>query len=381
MIEKMVLNFNPNNIVLSNTDSLTYTDFINKELIHFSNYDNVRSIPSLIDGLKPSHRKIFVCSFKRNLTKEIRVAQLAGYVSEHGAYHHGEASLHGAIIGMAQNFVGHNNINYLEPIGQFGSRLKGGKDSAQPRYIHTHLTKISNIIFNKLDNPILEHTEDDGIKVEPKYYLPIIPMILINGSEGIGTGWSTGIPKFNPIDVISNIKKLMNDQEPDDMIPWMKGFQGRVSKIVKNSWISKGNYSIIDTTTVVVTELPLGMWTDNYKALDKLMLGIEKETTKGKGKGKGKANTNNKRAKSAPVPKKELKFILRIIQMNALSLRIKFILKFDKGILSKLLNTIESNGLSKFESLFKLTSKISCDKKLVVYDETVSICFKEINDI
>jgi DNA topoisomerase-2 len=103
---------------------ISYSDFINKELILFSLADCVRSIPSIVDGLKPGQRKILFCCFKRNLTSEIKVAQLAGYVSEHSAYHHGEASLHETIIGMAQNFVGAHNINLLEPIGQFGTRLQ-----------------------------------------------------------------------------------------------------------------------------------------------------------------------------------------------------------------------------------------------------------------
>lgn len=103
---------------------ISYSDFINKELILFSLADCVRSIPSMVDGLKPGQRKILYCCFKRNLKSEIKVAQLAGYVSEHSAYHHGETSLHETIIGMAQNYVGSNNINLLEPIGQFGTRLQ-----------------------------------------------------------------------------------------------------------------------------------------------------------------------------------------------------------------------------------------------------------------
>ena len=114
-----------------------YTRFIHDELIHFSNADNIRSLPSIMDGLKPSQRKILFGCFKRNLKAEIKVAQLAGYVSEHAAYHHGEASLHGAIINLAQTFVGANNINILVPKGQFGSRLQGGKDSASPIYLYT----------------------------------------------------------------------------------------------------------------------------------------------------------------------------------------------------------------------------------------------------
>ena len=104
---------------------------------------------------------------------------MAGYISEHANYHHGEASLTGAIVGMAQSFTGSNNINLLHPEGQFGTRLKNGKDAAQPRYIHTFLEKITNKIFSKLDNPLLKYNEDDGIVAEPVTYYPVIPMVLV----------------------------------------------------------------------------------------------------------------------------------------------------------------------------------------------------------
>ena len=379
--KEWLLDFDSNNIIQSASDKLTYTEFINKELIHFSNYDNIRSIPSLIDGCKPSHRKILFCSFKRNLVKEIRVAQLAGYVSEHGAYHHGEASLHGTIIGMAQNYVGHNNINYLEPIGQFGSRLKGGKDSAQPRYIHTHLAKLTNIIFNKLDNPLLTYNDDDGMRVEPQYYMPIIPAVLINGTEGIGTGWSSGIPKFNPIDIIANIKNMLNGIEPEEMVPWLRGFKGKITKVASNSWISKGVYTIIDTNTVIISELPLGVWTDNYKAhLDVLMMGFDKDKDKDKSKNKKGAKPRGRSAPSSV--KKQLEIWLKDYSNESSESSVKFILHFENNILSDLINKTETNGLSKFESLFKMTSKISCDKKLVAYDEhNHLVCFKSVTDI
>lgn len=122
-------------------------DFVHLELVHFSSYDNVRSIPSLIDGLKPSQRKILFSCFKRGLTNEIKVAQLAGYVSEHSAYHHGEASLTATIIGMAQDYLGSNNLNLLEPLGQFGTRYQNGKDAASPRYIFTKLGKLTRLLF------------------------------------------------------------------------------------------------------------------------------------------------------------------------------------------------------------------------------------------
>ena len=115
------------------TKAVNYQDFVNKELVLFSNMDNERSIPCMVDGFKPGQRKVFFTCLKRNLMKEIKVAQLAGAVSEKSAYHHGEASLMGTIVGLAQNYVGSNNVNLLVPVGQFGTRLTGGKDSASPR--------------------------------------------------------------------------------------------------------------------------------------------------------------------------------------------------------------------------------------------------------
>jgi DNA topoisomerase-2 len=143
---------------------------------------------------------------KRGLRAEVRVAQLAGYVSEHAAYHHGEASLTGAITSMAQQFVGANNINLLAPIGQFGSRLQGGKDAASARYIHTHLEGILDTIIRKEDAGILKHIDDDGLLVEPETYYPVVPLLVINGCVGIGTGFSTDIPPHNPEEVVGLLR-------------------------------------------------------------------------------------------------------------------------------------------------------------------------------
>lgn len=251
-----------------------YDQFINRELIHFSNYDVERSIPSMVDGLKISQRKIMFGCFKRNLTEnEIRVAQLAAYVSEVSCYHHGEASLQAAIIGMAQNFVGSNNINLLRPNGQFGSRVTGGKDAGAPRYIYTLLEKITPILFNKKDNSVLTHLDDDGIDVEPLYYVPIIPMILVNGSVGIGTGFSTNIPCYNPKDIVRVIKKLLDGESVDDdeLVPWFSGFKGKIEKI-NDKYTSRGLYKKLTNTKLEITELPVGVWTEDYKALLENML-------------------------------------------------------------------------------------------------------------
>jgi DNA topoisomerase-2 len=251
---------------------ISISNLINKELVLFSISDNIRSIPNILDGLKPGQRKVLFACFKKNLNKEIKVAQLAGYVSEHTAYHHGEHSLQETIINMAQNFVGSNNMNLLEPCGQFGSRLMGGKDSSSPRYIFTKLSEYTNQLFNTDDFAVLDYLNEEGQDIEPKYYIPTLPLILINGTEGIGTGFSTKIPSFNPDDLKYCLEKLIED--PDyiipELTPWYNNFKGYISKTEKNKWISYGTYTINDNT-ITVTELPIGEWTESYKQhLEKL---------------------------------------------------------------------------------------------------------------
>lgn len=266
--------YDPSDIIkFSDSGANTFTkvpipDFINKELIAYSHASTIRAIPNLMDGFKTSQRKILFGCLKKNLTKEIRVAQLAGYVSEHSAYHHGEASLNQTIIGMAQAFVGSNNINLLEPGGQFGSRLMGGKDAASPRYIHTCLTDITSKIFRKEDLPVLNYLDDDGIPVEPEWYAPVIPMLLVNGSEGIATGYSTSVPSFNPQNIVNAIRIRLSDTPmplPIGM-PWWKGFRGTIDQADgSSSYIVRGIVDVINHKTVVIRELPIGTWTKVYR--------------------------------------------------------------------------------------------------------------------
>jgi DNA topoisomerase-2 len=251
----------------TNQESVGYEDFINKELIHFSKYDCDRSIPNLMDGQKTSQRKILFSAFKKNLTSEIKVAQFSGYVSEHSGYHHGEASLNGAIVGMAQNFVGSNNINLFTPNGQFGTRLQGGKDSASERYIFTQLSKITRTLFPEMDDKILKYLNDDGFPVEPIFYAPIIPMVLVNGSKGIGTGFSTEILCYNPLEIIGYLKNKLSSSSNAhfDFMPYYEGFGGTISKISDGKFLVKGKYEILGTDKIRITELPVGTWTDDFK--------------------------------------------------------------------------------------------------------------------
>ena len=243
---------------------ITLGNFIHKEIIHFSKYDCDRSIPNLMDGLKVSQRKILFSSFEKNLMNEIKVAQFSGYVSEHSGYHHGEASLNGAIVHMAQDFVGSNNINLLMPNGQFGTRLQGGKDSASERYIFTKLNTVTRFLFKKSDDAILKYLDDDGTSVEPIFYIPIIPLVLVNGAEGIGTGFSTKIPCFNPKTLIQYIRDVITHKDPNKvLIPYYKGFKGTIEQDNETRFITKGVFTV-NKNKIDITELPIGTWNEDY---------------------------------------------------------------------------------------------------------------------
>ena len=324
-----------------------YEEFIDNELIHFSTYDCARSIPNMVDGLKISLRKILYSAFKRKLDKEIKVAQFSGYVSEHSAYHHGEASLNGAIVNMAQNYVGSNNINLLQPNGQFGTRLQGGDDSASERYIFTQLNPITRYLFPEMDDQVLNYLNDDGTMVEPEFYVPIIPFALVNGISGIGTGFSCNIPAFNPLDLISYLKKKIhtyinpqyanmdNNLQKQEFIPYYEGFNGTINKIEENKYLVKGVYEKIADDKIRITELPVGTWTMPYVSfLESLM-----DTTDKNGK------------KITPVVKD---FTSLSTEVN-----VDITVVFIKGKLDSLLNNNENNGINGLEKLLKLTSTLS----------------------
>jgi len=248
---------------------ISYSDFVHKELILFSRADLERSIPSVVDGLKPGQRKILYCCFKRNLRADIKVAQLAGYVSEHSAYHHGEASLQATIVGLAQGFVGANNINLLVPQGQFGTRLMGGRDAASARYIYTRLDPMARVLFDERDDALLHYLAEEGQTIEPRWYVPLIPTVLVNGAEGIGTGWSTFVPNYNPADLVAGVRALLGGEEPPALVPWYRGFTGRVevaaSKSAGLSYALTGTVTQTGPDALDITELPVRRWTQDYK--------------------------------------------------------------------------------------------------------------------
>jgi DNA topoisomerase-2 len=343
---------------------VAYEEFINKEFIHFSKYDCDRSIPNIMDGLKISLRKILFAAFKKNLNSEIKVAQFSGYVSENSCYHHGEASLNQAIKGMAQNFVGSNNINLLVPSGQFGTRLQGGNDSASERYIFTYLNKVTRLIYPIKDDAILDYLNDDGIPVEPIFYAPIIPMVLVNGTKGIGTGFSTEILCYNPKDIIDYLKeKLLKNKKNEpfqfnkEFLPFYQGFTGSIQKIedskekdkdkevIHKKFLIKGKYVKLATDKIRVTELPVGYWTDDFKEY------LEKCIDPG----------NDKDGK---------KIIPLIKDYDDLSkdTTIDFIIYFVKGKLEELEQVKSDYGCNGIEKLLKLYST-SSTSNMHLFDE------------
>ncbi len=323
----------------TNQPSVQYEQFINREMIHFSTYDCARSIPNMVDGLKISLRKILYSAFKRKLTSEIKVAQFSGYVSEHSAYHHGEASLNGAIVNMAQNYMGSNNINLLLPNGQFGTRLHGGDDSASERYIFTQLNPLTRYIFPDVDDYVLNYLNDDGTLVEPEYYVPIIPFALINGISGIGTGFSCNIAPYNPKQIIQYLQSMLknNSTEQEEFVPYYEGFKGTIRKIEEQKFLIKGCYEKTDTDKIRITELPVGTWTMPYTTfLETLVDGV----------------VDNKTGKKGTPQLKDFSSVCTEVNVD-----IEIV--FPRGKLEQLENNSDSNGINGVEKLLKLHTTLS----------------------
>ena len=357
--------YNRHSFMDTSKEMIPYEEFINKELIHFSKYDCDRSIPNLMDGLKIGLRKILFCAFKKRLSAEIKVAQFSGYVSENAMYHHGEESLNKAIVGMAQNFVGSNNINLLFPSGQFGSRIKGGQDASSPRYIFTRLEKITRCIFPEQDDHILRYLNDDGTLVEPQFYVPIIPMVLVNGSRGIGTGFSSDIMCYNPRDIIAYLKNKLTTTITTTtpmqitFVPYYEGFTGTIARVSDSKFVFKGNYERIteDGDVIRVTELPVGYWTDNFKELLSEL-------------------QNDKDAEG-----KKIVPLVKSVLENYTDTTVEFVITFFKGKVDELEAKKGDYGFNGLEKLLKLYNTHSttnmnlfnANDKLTKYDSVEAI--------
>lgn len=243
--------------------------FMEDDFRQFSIYDNVRSIPNGFDGFKPSQRKVIHTLIKRGENaKEIKVAQLGALTALETDYHHGEASLFSTIIGMAQDYTGSNNMNFLAPNGSFGGRHSAV--AAAPRYIFTEFTDNFRKIFKKEDDQILPKQYSDGEEIEPKMYYPILPAVLLNGAEGMGTGYACKILCYNPADIRDYVVATLAGKETKPLVPWYKGYKGNVFRNVTNEAnpnqvVFEGVYEIVNTSTIRITEIPPGVELADYK--------------------------------------------------------------------------------------------------------------------
>jgi len=337
----------------------TFGEFFREKYIQYSREDAYRSIPHM-DGLKPTSRKVIYSLMDSNLKKETVVAQVAGTIQQKTAYHHGEQSMYGTIIGLGQDFPGSGNINLLYPSGEFGSRIKNGKDHASPRYIKTKLCDITRFIFRKEDDPLLTPQIDNGVNIEPECYYPIFPTILTTRPIGIGTGWSSYVPSYNPQDVYDNLIRLLNDQEMIPMIPWIRGFNGYIQKSSKaGEFLVRGCYRVLNTHQVEITELPIGHNAGSYQKYKEF---LENELYKGEvpDRKKKKDDGVNKSKKSSNFINGKEPGIIDF-EADITSNSCRFLVSFDKGALANLLT-----NSSVFEKEMKLVAKISTNNMHVI---------------
>ena len=240
-------------------------EYVHKQMILYVKSSIERAICALgTDGLKPSQRKVLYTALSKNILSDVKVAQFGAAAAEFTDYHHGEQSLYGTIIKMCQTFVGSNNMNLLEPKGQLGTRLMGGKDAASPRYVFTHLSEAARVLFPRADDDLLRRVISDGHVVEPETYAPIVPMGLVNGSKGLATGWSAWIPPHALKDVVDALLARLNGVAPAPLVPSWNGFTGRVL-VEGNKVKTFGVWNRIGPDKIRITELPVGVWTQTYK--------------------------------------------------------------------------------------------------------------------
>ena len=250
----------------------TISDFLSNEYKEFAMYSiEGRAIPSVVDGFKPTQRKIIHISnqiWRNGSEKNIKVFQLAGKVASDAFYHHGNTSLENAIVTMAQKFK--NNAALLEEDGQFGS-LRSPQPGAA-RYIGTKLSENFRLIYKDFD--LLDYKEEEGETIEPKYFLPIIPTVLLNGSSGIAVGFASNVLNRDIKSIIDSCVRVIEGKKLSSIKPSLNEFTGEFIQDKENPkrWIIRGKFQKVNTSTVKISELPPSMTYEKYEEiLDKLV--------------------------------------------------------------------------------------------------------------
>lgn len=241
--------------------SINVTDYVNTDHKAFSVFNSIRQIPQLIDSLKPSQRKILFAALEYN--KEEIVDRLGMFAAARTNYKSGGENMSSTIINMAQAFPGTNNIPYFDRDGQFGSIM--GKDASSPRYISVAVSDVIRKIFRKDDEGILEYNYLGDEKMEPKYFLPILPMFLVNGMNGIGSGYSTDTPCHCVKSVISALRGLLRGEDNVSIKPYWNGFKGETGYTEEGRAYSRGLFERVNATTLRITEVPVGWFSKVYE--------------------------------------------------------------------------------------------------------------------
>jgi DNA gyrase/topoisomerase IV subunit A len=258
---------------------MSVTDFINTKLKLYSAQSNVRGIPFTGDGFKEAHRKAIWGMLSRGENSDFEtVERISASAAVSTDYHHGIGSLQGTMSVLAQDFPNTNNLPLFLGKGQFGSRINAKPSAA--RYVKIKLAPIFRQIFSKADDLILEYNVSNGMKVEPKYLIPILPITLVNGAQGMGTGHATDICLYNPVEVRKMILDMLNGKEvvQHTLVPWWKGYTGEVARDDDTGQVTTtGKYEIKRgrTLTIKITELPV--WTTGEAYTSFLKELIEKE--------------------------------------------------------------------------------------------------------
>ena len=248
----------------------TIDDFFDNEYTEFARYVVAqRAIPSLIDGFKPSQRKIAYAAsrlWKTGNEKPMKVFQLGGQAAAMAQFHHG--SLDGTIIGMTQEFK--NSMPIFQGIGQFGSLRS--PEAGAPRYIGVKFNENFRLLYK--DFELAKPKFEEGEEIEPEFFLPVIPTVLLNGSSGIAVGFATNILNRHPLDLIDSCLLVLDGKETQTLRPWIRGFYGDIEQVVgtHKSWSFRGKWEIKNTTTVEITEIPPSFTYEKYEShLDALV--------------------------------------------------------------------------------------------------------------
>jgi DNA gyrase subunit A len=224
-----------------------------------------RAIPYLQDGLKPSQRRILYTLFKNQSKGLVKVSSLTGLVLT--LHPHGPASVESSIVNMAQDYTFSNNYPLIDKKGYFGERME--TQAAAARYIEAKLGEVAKVLlFDDMNQVKMVPNYDEKV-MEPLGLLPKLPIMLLNGAEGIGTGFSSVIPSFKHNDIIASMKEVIATGKPKKIKPWIRNYSAKVDvdksgKIFFHMGFEQKGDSIF------ITELPRGYDAKKiYKFLNK----------------------------------------------------------------------------------------------------------------